>query len=148
MDTTEELYGYFFDGMDNLSPQELFFWVFLEEAQKQLGTEDIVALGLIICGLPIIPTRGKFSGATKNTSVLSVTSRKFLQFQFRSGKPTLTWGSMKRLKFSYTKNLGAFVGRWVPVLGVMILLYDITMIVKNTLSRYNLIVKPEHKLYD
>lgn len=148
MDTTEELYGYFYAGMPNLSAGELFFWIFLEEAQEQLSTKDVFSLGLIIAGLPLLHTRVKFAGATPNTSLLSVTARHYINIQLKRKLPTLTWGSMKRMKFSYVKNLGAFVGRWVPFLGVFILLYDITIITKKTISRYNLIVKPEHRLYD
>lgn len=49
MDTTEQLNGtYFFDGMSNLSAGELAFWIVVDEAQKQLGVEDIFALALII----------------------------------------------------------------------------------------------------
>ena len=38
MDTTEELKGtYYFNGLPNLTPQELLFWVLVDETQKQLG---------------------------------------------------------------------------------------------------------------
>lgn len=41
MDTTEQLDGtYFYKGLTNLSAGELFFFVFLEEAQKQPGTTN------------------------------------------------------------------------------------------------------------
>lgn len=41
MDTIEQLNGtYFYKGLHNLSAGELFFWVFLDEAQRQLNVDD------------------------------------------------------------------------------------------------------------
>lgn len=35
METTEELKGtYYFNGLPNLTPQELLFWVLVDETQK------------------------------------------------------------------------------------------------------------------
>ena len=61
MDTVEELGGtYFFDGMINLDKIELLYWIFIDEADKQLGgVKDILALAAMIGGLPIIPVKGK-----------------------------------------------------------------------------------------
>jgi len=78
IDTTEELNGtYFYKGLTNLSAGELFFFIFLEEAQKQLGTGDVVALALIILGQPTQSTRGKPAGATPGTSILSENLRRW-----------------------------------------------------------------------
>lgn len=74
--------------------------------------------------------------------------RQFKRHKFEAPKLTLTLESIKHLRFAYTKNLSAFVGRWVPFLGVIILLYNSVIIMKNTLSHYNMMVKPEHRLYD
>lgn len=53
MDAVEELGNtYFYKGMFNLSAGELFFFIFLEEAQKQLGVNDVAVLALIILGQP------------------------------------------------------------------------------------------------
>lgn len=145
MDTVEELNGtYFFDGMHNLDKIELLFWVFIDEADKQLGgVKDIFALASIIGGLPLIPVRGKLDArnATKGTSFLSLAARTIIKGRFREKKLTLTWNNMIKGKPTYTKNIGAFVGRWVPFLGVAITAYDVTMITTNAIRRYNLIVK-------
>lgn len=104
--------------MHNLTAEELFFWVFLEEAQKQLGVNDVIALALFILGQPIKSTRAKPRGATKGTSILSENLRRWINIETRMQLPTLTNGSIRRRKFSYVTNLGAFAGRWIPILGI------------------------------
>ncbi|MFE8146501.1 hypothetical protein RBA69_04540 [Brenneria goodwinii] len=41
MDTGEQTVGYYFDGMLNLSPDELAFWIVVDEARKQLDVTSI-----------------------------------------------------------------------------------------------------------
>ncbi|PKH26623.1 hypothetical protein CIG19_02175 [Enterobacterales bacterium CwR94] len=147
MDTVEELNGtYFFNGLSNLSATELYFWVLLDESAKHLGVDDLVTLALIILGQPIKGTRAKPIGATKGTSYLSSYLRKWIRIEVKSW-PTLTTGSIKRRKFTYVNNLGAFVGRWIPILGIMILAYDVSAISYKTTARYNLIARGNDKLW-
>ena len=47
----------------------------------------------------------------------------------------------------YTKNLGAFIGRWIPALGITILAADVAMISYKTLSRYNMIAQPKDRIW-
>lgn len=145
MDTVEELNGtYFFNGMANLDRLELLYWIFIDEADKQLGgVKDIFALASIIGGLPLIPVRGKLDvgKATSGTSPLSLASRSLIKFRFQEKKKTLTWNNMIRGKWTYTKNLSAFVGRWIPFIGVAITAYDVTMISTKAIRHYNLMVK-------
>ncbi len=118
MDTVEKLGGtYFYKESYNLSAGELFFWVFLDFVDEQLGVSDIVAAASIILGQPIRPTKGKFAGATKGTSIASVASRRYLNIELPFHLPTFTNASIRRLKPKFVNNLGAFVGRAVPVLG-------------------------------
>lgn len=147
MDTVEELNGtYFFNGLSNLSASELYFWILLDETAKQLGVDDLVTLSLIILGQPIKKTRGKPIGATKGTSYLSHHLRQWLRVEVKSW-PTLTTGSIKRRKFTYVNNLGAFIGRWIPILGIAILAYDVSSISYKTTTRYNLIARGNDKLW-
>jgi len=147
MDTVEELKGtYFFNGMINLNAGELFSYVFLEEAQKKLGAEDIIALALIILGQPLQTTRAKPAGATKGTSVLSANLRIWLKIKVNRW-PTLTTESIKKMRFSYVNNLGAFAGRWIPVLGIGFIMNDVTQIAWKTTQRYNLIAKEGDRLW-
>ncbi|VEA73272.1 Uncharacterised protein [Serratia rubidaea] len=149
MDTVEELGGsYFFDGMIGLSASELAFWIVVDEARKQLGVSDILSLALIIGGLPLVPVPGKLDAkrTTKGTSYLSLASRKLITYQLNSSWKTLTWKKMLKGKWTPTKSLGAFVGRWLPWIGVFITAYDLTMIGTRSLKRYNLLVRPEDRL--
>ncbi|QGY30068.1 STM2901 family protein [Pantoea cypripedii] len=147
MDTTEQLNGtYFYKGLTNLTAGELFFFVFLEEAQKQLGAGDVVALALIILGQPTQSTRGKPAGATPGTSILSENLRRWLKFRVNRW-PTLTNESIRHLRFSYVTNLGAFAGRWIPVLGIAFMMNDVARIGFNTLNTYNQIAREGDRLW-
>ncbi|MGG4625143.1 STM2901 family protein [Serratia odorifera] len=148
MDTVEELGGtYFYKGMINLSAGELFFWIFVEETQKQLGASDVVALALIILGQPIKGTRRKPAGSTKGTSILSENLRRWINIETGRRLPTLTNASIRRMKFSYVTNLGAFAGRWIPILGVIFIANDISTIAWKTTTTYNLIARKGDKLW-
>lgn len=147
MDTVEELRGtYFYKGMFNLSAGELFFFVFLDESQKQLGVEDVATLALIILGQPTQTTRAKPAGTTKGTSILSANLRAWLKIRVHRW-PTLTTESIKGLRFSYVNNLGAFAGRWIPILGIGFIINDVARIAWETTHTYNLIAKEGDKLW-
>ncbi len=149
MDTVEELGGtYFYGGVPNLSAGELFFWIFLEEVDQQLGIKDMTSMALILLGLPTESTRAKPIGATQGTSVLSKWSRRALNINTGMRLATLTSGNIQRRKFSYTKNLGAFVGRWIPFIGVVILASDVTIIAWKASNKYNTIARGNDKLWN
>ncbi|WP_313689979.1 STM2901 family protein [Pantoea sp.] len=147
MDTTEQLDGtYFYKGLTNLSAGELFFFVFLEEAQKQLGAGDVLALALIILGQPTQSTRGKPAGATPGTSILSENLRRWLKYRVNRW-PTLTNESIRNLRFSYVTNLGAFAGRWIPILSIAFVMNDVAWIGFNSLNTYNRIAREEDRIW-
>lgn len=147
MDTVEELNGtYFYRGFSNLSAGELLFWIFLDKASEQFGTTDFMTVGLILLGQPDIATRGKPVGATLGTSPLSSQLRHWLNIETRR-LPTLTSGSIRRLKFSYVTNLGAFVGRWIPILGLVIIAADVSTIAYKATAKYNTIARGKDKLW-
>lgn len=148
MDTVEELNGtYFYKGISNLSAGELFFWIFLDAVNEQFGTTDIVAAACIILGQPTRPTRGKFAGATKGTSVASETARRYLNIELPFRLPTFTNASLKTLKPKFVTNLGAFVGRTVPVLGWLIIASDVTSISLKATINYNRIARGNDKIW-
>jgi hypothetical protein len=146
MDTTEQSSGYYFNGLSNLSPGELFFWVFLDETGKQVGITDFANLALIVLGQPMQATRAKPLGATPGTSILSYHLRQWLNIEVKQW-PTLTNGSIRRLKFSYVTNLGAFVGRWIPFVGWVILADDVARIACKTTNRFNTIANEKDRLW-
>ncbi|GME41401.1 membrane protein [Pantoea sp. QMID2] len=129
MDTTEQLDGtYYFNDLPNLTPQELLIWMMIDETQKQLGVQYIVAITGLILGNNNIDVRGKPNMATPGTSVASLLFRKHLSCKFRRHiLPTLTAKSfsLRGLKIFWVSNLGAFVGRPVPVVGWVILANDV-----------------------
>ncbi|WP_408631183.1 STM2901 family protein [Methylocaldum marinum] len=94
-----------------------------------------------------MPTRGKFAGATKGTSVASVVSRRLIKHQLPFALPTLTGASLSTLKITFTKSLGAFVGRLVPGVGWAILTYDVVQIIRNSVFQYNLRALKEDRLW-
>lgn len=150
MDTTEQLNDtYFFDRLSNLSAEELLFWVMIDETLKQLGVKDLVGAASIILGNNIVGIPGKPKTATPGTSPASLFFRKYLSYKFRTRiLPTLTKKSfsLRGIKIFWVNNLGAFVGRTVPVLGWVILAVDVSMIGYHTVNRYNTIARPEDRI--
>ncbi|MDY0927974.1 hypothetical protein SOM41_16640 [Enterobacter sp. CFBP8995] len=149
MDTVEQLNGtYFYKGVSNVSAGELFFWILLEEIDEHVGgINNIVAVSSIILGLPLLNTRGKPGNATPGTSIASKYSRQLLNVKLPRPLPTFTNTSIKLLKPMWTNNLGAFVGRTVPVVGWALLTNDVAQIVYKTVSTYNMIVREEDRVW-
>ncbi|MGH1529042.1 STM2901 family protein [Yersinia proxima] len=151
MDTVEQLNGtYFYKGMVNLTPQELLFWVMIDATEEQLGVQDMVAVASLILGGNYIAVPGKPLTATPGTSPASLFFRKHLRYTFKSRVlPTLTQKSfsLRKIKIFWVNNLGAFVGRAVPVVGWVILANDITQISIKTATRYNNIARMEDQLW-
>jgi hypothetical protein len=103
---------------------------------------------LILAGLPLIPTRQKFAGATKGTSLASVLSRTLINYDFKHKiLPTITLNSMKSLKILFTRRLSVFVGRAIPGVGWIILGHDVFEIMKKSLEKYNQIVHPQDRIF-
>lgn len=147
MDTVEELNGtYFYRGFSNLSSGELLFWVFLDTTAEHFDVDDFLTIGLILLGQPTLGTRGKPRGTTQGTSPLSQQLRHYLGIETRR-LPTLTTGSIKRLEFSYVTNLGAFVGRWIPILGIIIIAADVSTIAYKATNKYNTVARGNDKLW-
>ncbi|HEN3567642.1 TPA: hypothetical protein U5E39_002905 [Yersinia enterocolitica] len=151
MDTVEELNGtYFYKGMINLSAPELLFWVMIDAVEEQLGVQDMVAVASLILGGNYISVPGKPLTATKGTSPASLFFRKNLRYIFKSRVlPTLTQKSfsLRGIKIFWVNNLGAFVGRAVPVVGWAILANDVAQISIKTATRYNNIARMDDKLW-
>nr|WP_235996340.1 MULTISPECIES: hypothetical protein [Burkholderia] len=89
---------------------------------------------------------GKMRGAVAGTSVVSMASRKLLPFNIGMRMPTITKAGAGGLRIAMTRNLGAFVGRAVPVVGTVMLATDAAIVMWNTVQVYNGIVKPEDRV--
>lgn len=149
MDTVEKLKGtYFYKGISNISAGELFFWILLDKIEQQFGgVIDAVALSSIVLGLPLLPTRGKPYGTTAGTSIASKYLRHYLNVELPVRLPTLTEASITSLKPKYVKNLGAFIGRGIPVVGWAIVASDISQIFYKTLNTYNTIAHERDRIW-
>ena len=131
-----------------LSREELFCLVVIDETCKQLGIDDVVGVGMVLLGQRFIPTRGKFNGAVKGTSVASVVSRRLLPYELKHRiLPTVTsFKSLILLRIKFTRSLGAFVGRAIPGVGWVLLASDVSTITYRSVNTYNGLVKQEDRL--
>ncbi|EJF31675.1 MULTISPECIES: STM2901 family protein [Enterobacteriaceae] len=146
MDTIEQIKGYYFKGIHNLSCGELAFWITVDEAEKQLGGIDIVAFAFILGGLNVIHVPGKPLTATPGTSFLSLYLRRMISYRLNSRWRSPTWKTLVGGGWAKTTSLGGLIGRWIPWVGVAITAYDVMIIAKRSIQRYNLIVRPGDKI--
>jgi hypothetical protein len=154
MDTVEELKGtYFYAGRVNLSASELLFMIFFENTVDQfgLGIADFGAVVAILSGRNNLPTRPKPPDATKGTSYASKAARgvfKKSQFPFGIQLPTwisgyTPWTAKRRM----VSNIGTFVGRSIPLIGIIIIATDVSEITYRTIRDYNTIAKGNDKIW-
>ncbi|PAJ78226.1 STM2901 family protein [Burkholderia ubonensis] len=132
----------------NLAPSEIFCLIVIDVACDELGIDDVVGVAMILLGQRFLPTRGKFVGAVKGTSVASRVSRKLLPYEIKHKiLPTVTsFKSLILLRIKFTRELGVFVGRAIPVVGWVITAVDISIIMHRSVVKYNALVKPEDRL--
>lgn len=69
-----------------------------------------------------------------------------LPFNIGMRLPTITKAGVGGLRIAMTRNLGAFVGRSVPVVGTVMPATDAAIVMWNTMQAYNGIVKPEDRV--
>jgi hypothetical protein len=134
-------------GRANLTPPELFFYVTLNEARKELGLGDLAATSAILLGQNDVPVAGKLAGATAGTSIASLASRMLLPFNVQVRLPMITSMGVKGMRIAFTRNLGAFVGRTIPVVGTVMLARSAVSIMRNTIAAYNRLVLPEDQVF-
>ncbi|RQR34095.1 hypothetical protein DIE23_12965 [Burkholderia sp. Bp9143] len=138
---------YSYNGRVDLTPGDLFFWIAVDEIQIRVGFDDLAAAAAILQGQADVPAPGKFASATKGTSVASITARKLLPIRMRMRLPMIMSVGAHGVRIASTKNLGAWVGRSIPVVGEVFLAADAVAIMFNTVRRYNGIVKPENRVF-
>ncbi|KXU86259.1 hypothetical protein CI15_17450 [Paraburkholderia monticola] len=132
----------------DLTPTQLFFLIAVDQTMAETGISDVVGASMILAGSRFIPTRGKFGGAVKGTSVASKVSRSLLPFELKHRiLPTFTsWTSVVLLRVKLTSHLGVFVGRAIPGVGWVIAASDVVRIGYKTVDTYNRLVKREDRL--
>ena len=154
METVEQLNGiYFYAGKSNLSATELLFMIFCENTAGHfgIGVTDFAGVVAIISGRNNLNTRGKFANATKGTSYASKGARSLFgktKFPFGISLPAWLGGytpwTARRIM---VRNIASFVGRSIPLFGVIILASDVTQITWRTLRDYNNIARGDDKLW-
>ncbi|AHK21012.1 putative membrane protein [Yersinia pseudotuberculosis IP 32953] len=154
MDTVEELGGtYFYAGRSNLTASGLLFMIFFEKTVDQfgLGMADFGAAAAILSGRNNLPTRPKPISAMKGTSYASKAARgvfKKSQFPFGIQLPTwiggyTPWTAKRRM----VSNIGTFVGRSIPLLGLIIIAADVSEITYRAIRDYNTIARGNDKIW-
>nr|WP_321788897.1 hypothetical protein [Burkholderia pyrrocinia] len=138
---------YSYNGRVDLAPGDLFFWIAVGEIQARLGFDDLAAASAVLLGQADVPAPGKFATATKGTSVASIAARKLLPIQMRMRLPMIMSVSAQGVRIASTKNLGAWVGRTIPVIGEVFLAADASVIMFNTVRRCNATAKPEDRVF-
>lgn len=138
---------YQFENHRNLSPCELFFWIALDQTRQQLGFSDLAAAATWLLGNNEVPISGKMKTATEGTSVLSIFFRNVITYRTSKPLPTVTWVTLQQGRLLYTRSLGAWVGRTIPALDIVLFGYDATTIVYRSLKRYDAIVKQEDRVF-
>lgn len=154
MDSIEELNGtYFYEGKSNLTAAELLFMIFYENTANQfgIGAADFSAIIAIVSGRNNLSTRGKFEGATKGTSYASKGARAVFgktKFPFGFSLPTWLGGyTAWTARIVMVRNIAPFVGRSIPLFGVIILASDVTQITYRTIRDYNTIARGSDRLW-
>ncbi|WP_145499690.1 STM2901 family protein [Yersinia bercovieri] len=154
MDTFEELGNtYFYAGRPNLTASELLFMIFCENTVDQfgLGIADFGAVVAILSGRNNLPTRPKPINATKGTSYASKAARNIFkksQLPFNIQLPTwiggyTPWTAKRRM----VSNIGTFVGRSIPLVGIIIMAADVSEITYRTMRDYNTIARGNDKIW-
>lgn len=96
-------------------------------ALDQLGLGELGSAAAAASGANVLPTRGKFGGATPNTSVASRGSRAvFGNAQLPVQVPTVTGfpGIGSGVSIRASARIATVVGRSIPVVGWALLAYD------------------------
>ena len=132
-----------YEGKWYFSKFDLYIAILAYEAAEQFGILDIVGLITVLSGQPFIPTRTKFKGATKGTSVASkylskIPGKSPVRLPMITGSPKIIGG--KGMRIALTKVIGKFVGRAIPFVGWGILAYDLSVILCDTQLVYNHII--------
>lgn len=127
---------------------ELYIAILAYEAADQFGISDVVGLIAVLSGQSFIPTRGKFKGATSGTSLASkyiskIPGKSPVRLPMTTGYPKIIGG--KGMRVAFTKVVGKFIGRSIPIIGWGVLAYDLGAIFYDTQVEFNRIIDDEKR---
>ncbi|PWU29454.1 MULTISPECIES: STM2901 family protein [Pseudomonas] len=140
---------YCYAGECGFTATDLFWTIAIETTLEELGLDDVAAALAIVGGMNIVaPPRGKLAGTTPNTSLLSLHLRRVLKKKRFPGNlrlPTLTgWGPPR---VAYTRSVGAFIARAVPVAGWAYTVAEIGTIAYKIVRKYDSLVSAEDRFF-
>lgn len=138
---------YNYGDAQGINAGQVFLCVFADTFMEHFGIEDVAAVFAVILGQPLLPTTGKFAGATRGTSIASKYLSQMIKIRSPISLPMITGSSLASLRVAFTRNVGRWAGRAVPVVGWVLLAYDISRITYNTVNRYNALVHNEDRLW-
>lgn len=69
-----------------------------------------------------------------------------LPFRVAIRLPTIAKAGAGGLRIAMTRSLGAFVGRTIPVVGIVMLGWDAFLIMQKTIFTYNRLAKAEDRV--
>lgn len=118
-----------------------------DQTAEEFGLRDIESVGAVLLGINVVPVSGKLGGAIRGTSIASLVSRKAVPVTIRTRLPTLIRTGLFSMRVAFTRNLGAFVGRAIPIVGEAVLIADAATIVYRTVRRYNRLVSPSDQIF-
>lgn len=152
MDTTEELNGtYFYAGLSNLTASGLFFMIYCESIADHFGIDDVVGIAALYSGANNQKTRQKPKNALEGTSRASKAMRHYLKnAKFPHGVKLPTWiggytpWTVKRVMVT---QISTFIGRTIPLIGMVILVTDVSIITYCAVRDYNRIARGNDKLW-
>lgn len=145
MDTTEEINGtYFYHGHANVTPQELFLLIFVENLADHMGVSVETAV-TILTGLPLVPKRKVLGASGSRTSIASKLARRMLKdARFPGGIRVETIIGMGKVRS--TNKIGAVIGRAVPYVGYAQATIIFSLVARETRNKYNLIARPKDQI--
>jgi RHS repeat-associated protein len=134
---------YEYNGVEYNSKSELYTAILINTAADQFGITDILALTAAVSGAPILSTRGKRGGATPGTSPASkylskIPGKSPVRLPGVTGYPKALGG--RGMRIAFTKSIGRFAGRAIPIVGWGTLAYDVGATFYRTQVTYNRIV--------
>jgi hypothetical protein len=130
----EPIPTYTYKDESGLTATQLYTNILIDKTAEQFGIKDVAALAAVISGQPILPKRFNTPGATKGTSPASKYLSK-IPGELPFSVPTLTNRGIR-----FTKLIGRFLGRSVPIVGWGVLVYDVGIVLYNTQVEFDNIV--------
>lgn len=122
----------------DLTPAEFFLFIAIDETKKQLGINDLLAASGVLLGQNDVLIAGTSSATRRRTQAwrrLRPALRCLMDLRIRL--PMITRIGVRGMRIAFTRNLGAFVGRTIPVASTVMLSADAIMIMLHSMRRYN-----------